>query len=566
MITNIRVRNVALIDEAEMGFGAGLNILTGETGAGKSILIDSITFLLGERPGRDFIRGGADFASAEGMFALDDRERLDALRGFGVECEDGQLLLSRSLDARGKNVCRVNGRVVTVGMMRDISALLVDVHGQHQHQALLDANRHIMLLDTFCGAEMRERKEALGGAIREYREAGRALAALRGAPGQREAQIEIWQFQVDEINRARLREGEEEALTARRNRLNGAGRLAENTREALDMLYGREDAAELSASDRIGRALGNLKEIAALDPEKENLRQALAEVAQQLSDVISELNDYADTPESDPRELERIEYRLDTIYRLKKKYGASVADILKHRDETMTKLERLGDAEGEINRLENEKKRLLRVIAARCGELTAMRERQAAAIQTQIADVLRELGMSHAQFEIQITKKKEFTGEGNDRVEFMLSPNLGEGLKPLSHIASGGEASRVMLALKTVMADADGVGTLIFDEIDAGVSGRTAQRVAEKLALLARGRQILCITHLPQIAAMADLHFLILKTADGGKTTTSVRELSREDAVGELARLIGGAKITAATLKAAGEMKGFADDYRSRSD
>ena len=554
MITVLRVKNVALIDEAEVEFGPGLNILTGETGAGKSILIDSVNFLLGERPGKDFIRSGTDMATVEGMILLADPEARRAIADMGIEPEeDGLLLLSRTLNAQNRSACRVNGRSVTVGMLKEICDHLVDVHGQHQHQSLLNPNKHIVLLDRFCGEELETLKKELANLISEYREISKNLKDLSGAPGQRESQMEMWQFQINEIESAKLKPGEEEQLVTKCNRLAAVDKLAKNAGEALFLLQGGNfDTA--SATDQVGKALQFVTELARLDKSINPLAERLTETSVLLADIVEELSAYNRALDADPLVLEQLEARLDVIYRLKKKYGEN---IIEHYEKIKKQAEKHLNAEDEIIRLNSKRRKQMQAIAAKCGDMTTVRRKYAEMIQGQIVKVLRDLGMKDVQFAISMEKQAAFTANGNDRLEFMISPNLGEPLKPLSQIASGGEMSRIMLALKTVMAHVDRIGTLIFDEIDAGVSGRTAQQVAEKLTQIANSHQILCITHLPQIAAMAGKHFLISKNVTGGQTLTSVQELSYDGAISELARLIGGAEITPITIKAAKEMKDY---------
>jgi DNA repair protein RecN (Recombination protein N) len=557
MISHLRICDVALIREVEIDFGPGLNILTGETGAGKSILVDSINFLLGERPVRDFIRSGAESASVTGILEITDESVTNALTQLGFAPEDGQLMLSRAMTGN-KSVCRVNGRTVAVGMLKEISALLVDVHGQHEHQSLLNTDKQLGLLDQFC--DLTGLKQQLDAYIKSYREYGKALRALSGLGNQREARLEIIGFQRDEIKNAGLQKDEEETLNARRKRLGGLDKLVKLTSASLSLLDGGE--GEQTALDQIGKALVFLQEIAEYDTERGGLADTLAEAATLVNDVAGELRDYAEELDADPQELERVEARLDAIYRLKKKYGATLADVISYGEKMDAEYERLVNAEQEINSLQAKRRGITREIAAVCAKMTAIRKRQAEVIERQITGVLTELGMKNARFKIDIQPKPAFGADGNDRVEFMISPNLGEPLKPLARIASGGEMSRMMLAVKTVLADADKIATLIFDEIDAGVSGRTAQQVAEKLNAVAKNKQLLCITHLPQIAAMADTHFLIEKTTRDDATVTSVRALDRDEIIGELARLTGGAVITEATRKAAGEMKEQAEGLK----
>jgi DNA repair protein RecN (Recombination protein N) len=565
MITSLSIQNVALIDRVRAVFAPGLNVLTGETGAGKSIVVDSINFLLGERPVRDFIRAGADFAAVEGLIETGDSHIAEALQELGIDATGGQLLLERVMQTGGKSQCRVNGRVVSVGMLKEISALLADVHGQHEHQSLLDSAKQMALLDPFCGEEMLDKKETLAVLLNRYRENGRKLKALAGTGNQRNEQLDFWRHQVKEIEAAALKDGEEEALTARRNRLGGLEALSENTRRALSSLYGGAESGS-SALDQIGRATTCITEIAKLDPDKETLLVSLNEAAAQLSDITADLRNYIDELDTDPRELERIESRLDVIYRIKKKFGPSFEHVHKKYAQLTQSIFTVENSGEEIARLNDIKRGLTREITRVCGALSAMRKAKAETISAEICAVLRDLGMPGARFAITVTQKASFTPDGNDQVDFMISPNPGEGVKPLKRIASGGEMSRIMLAVKTVLADADKIPTVIFDEVDAGVSGRTAQQVAEKLAAVSRRRQILCITHLPQIAAMADTHFFIEKTTreenNETRTTTSVRALTPKEITQELARLTGGAQITEATLKAAREMKEQADGLK----
>ncbi|MCL2361584.1 MAG: DNA repair protein RecN [Defluviitaleaceae bacterium] len=552
MILTLSIRNVALIDEVEVTFGPGLNVLTGETGAGKSILVDSINFLLGQRPGRDFVRTGAAFAAVEGIIEVTDPSIILALNGMGIDLAgEGQLLLERTIQAGGKSVCRINGRIVTAGMLKDACAFLVDVHGQHEHQSLLDSNKQMALLDMFCGEELVLYKTALEDLLKQYKENARALKEVQGIGSQRAEQLEIWKFQLSEIEKGELKPDEEEALTARRTRLAAIEKLTTNTNNALYLLYGSEG----SALDKISNAKARITELAKLDPTKEKMLINLTEAESQLADVYQELRDYQDELDADPAALDKIESRLDVIYRLKKKYGPTVEDVLKKQTQLAQSLENIENSDVEIKRLQGIVRGLSAEITKLCDAMHSLRAQWGQRISAQIQEVLRDLGMQSAQISIDITKKTAFGPDGNDQVEFLISPNPGEPLKSLKRIASGGEMSRVMLAIKTVLADADRIGTVIFDEVDAGVSGRTAQQVAQKLHGISRNRQILCITHLPQIAAMAHTHFRIEKTTEGQRTVTSVTALEFEQMIAELARLIGGAEITSATYGAALEMK-----------
>ena len=566
MISTLSIRNVALIDEVEVTFAPGLNVLTGETGAGKSIVVDSINFLLGQRPGRDFIRTGAGFAAVEGIVEVDDPITIEALNRMGIDIAgEGQLLLERTIQAGGKSICRVNGRAVSVGMLKDACALLVDVHGQHEHQSLLDGNKQMALLDQFCGDEMVLHKTTLEDLLKRYKENARALKEVQGIGNQRAEQIEMWKFQLSEIERAGIKADEEENLTSRKTRLSALEKLTSNTMAALQLLYSREGGqGEQSAADQISQAKIMLTELAKLDSTREPMLEALLEVEAQLQEINQDLRTYQGELDADPEALDQIEARLDVIYRLKKKYGPTVEDVLKKQAQLVQNLENLENSEAEIKRLNGIMRKLISEITTICDAMHNLRAEWGSKISGGIQTVLRDLSMVNAQISIDVSRKTAFGPDGNDQVEFLISPNPGEPLKPLKRIASGGEMSRVMLAIKTVLADADRIGTVIFDEVDAGISGRTAQQVAEKLHGISRNRQILCITHLPQIAAMADTHFRIAKSQEGQRTVTSVSTLAFEQMIAELARLIGGAEITSATYGAAMEMKQQAQGFGGR--
>jgi len=562
MINHLRIENVALIDEVEVNFAPGLNILTGETGAGKSILVDSINFLLGGKATRDLVRAGAKFAHVEGVLTCTDPFVTKGLLELGIDTQDEQIILARTMQTdTGKSVCRINGRNVTVGTLKDAASLLVDVHGQHEHQSLLDPVKQMQMLDQFCGAELEIYKSKLDEALKRYRETDRAIKRITGVGNQRQEQIEIWRFQLSEIERAALKPGEEETLTAKRDRLAGVDKLNKNATESLSLLY-RSNNIQLCAVDQVGRAMGLIAEISRIDSSREQMYANSIEASQLLQDIVAELRDYVDELDADPNELEKIESRLDVIYRTKKKYGGDVDYILKKQQEIKQNLDNLENSDAEIARLKQARRKIVAEITSICDEINVIRTSTAVMVANGISDVLKDLGMRNARFSISITRKTAFSADGNDLIEFMISPNPGEPEKPLKRTASGGEMSRIMLAIKTILADADHMDTVIFDEVDTGVSGRTAQMVAEKLMVISRRRQILCITHLPQIAAMADTHFLIEKSTEGERTVTRVFPLENEAMTNELARLIGGAEITAATLTAASEMKSQADGLK----
>lgn len=552
MLEHLHIRNVALIKESEISFGDGLNILTGETGAGKSMIIDSLQFALGGRAGKDFLRHGEKQAAVEALFSVQSQALTEKLAENGiVPEEDGTLLITRTLSEAGKSVCRINGSTVTVGMLKEIAEDMIDIYGQHEHQSLLNPVKHIRLLDRFCGAGFGEAMEEYKNSRQRLKELEKQLAILIGDESQREQRMDMLLFQKEEIEAAELREGEEDALLEQKKRLSSMERLIRLTGESITLLYDGDDRAP-SACDRLGDALAKLQEAAEYDAALSPLADALADGYAAVEDCARELKREAEKQEDDPEELERIEERLQLFYKLKRKYGGSIEAVLEFYEKAVQELEFLSNSSEKAAELSAEKAEEEKRLSALAETLTARRRATAEQVEEQIETALHDMEMKHARFHIQIEEKADWGADGKDKVEFLISANAGEPLKPLAKIASGGEMSRVMLALKTVLVDADEIGTFIFDEIDTGVSGRTARRVGEKMRFLGGKRQLLCITHLPQIAAMADNHFLIEKESDAGETVTRVTALDEEGAVREVARLMN--DVTETTLAAAREL------------
>lgn len=554
MLENLHIKNVALIEECEISFGGGLNILTGETGAGKSMVIDSLHFALGGRAGKDFLRRGEKTASVEALFLVDTPSMQEKLAKNGIETEeDGALLITRTLNENGKTLCRINGSTATVGMLKEISEDLIDIYGQHEHQSLLNPAKHIRLLDRFCGTAFLEALEKYKESFQSLREVEKQMKALMGDEAQREQRMDILQFQKEEIEGASLRAGEEEELLERKKRLSGMEKLIRLTEESIALLYDGKEPFP-SACEQMGDALAKLREAAELDGRLSGVLEELEDASARVEDAVRDLKREAESQEADPEELEEIEERLQLVYKLKRKYGGSVEAVLAHYASIVQELDFLANSSertAELTRKRAEERKRLKAAGKTLSEL---RRATAAQVEEQIEAALKDMEMKNARFHIQIDEKAEWGPEGRDKVEFLISANAGEALKPLAKIASGGEMSRVMLALKTVLVDADEIGTFIFDEIDTGVSGRTARKVGEKMSVLGEKRQILCITHLPQIAALADRHFLIEKHSEGDATTTEVFPLGQGESVREVARLMGGSNITEATLAAAKEL------------
>ena len=552
MLEHLHIRNVALIKESEISFGDGLNILTGETGAGKSMIIDSLQFALGGRAGKDFLRHGEKQAAVEALFSVQSQALTEKLAENGIAPEeDGTLLITRTLSEAGKSVCRINGSTVTVGMLKEMAEDMIDIYGQHEHQSLLNPVKHIRLLDRFCGAGFGEAMEEYKNSRQRLKDLEKQLAILIGDESQREQRMDMLLFQKEEIEAAELQEGEEDALLEQKKRLSSMERLIRLTGESVTLLYDGDDRAP-SACDQLGDALAKLREAAEYDAALSPLADALADGYAAVEDCVRELKREAEKQEADPEELERIEERLQLFYKLKRKYGGSIEAVLEFYEKAVQELEFLSNSSEKAAELSAKKAAEEKRLSALAETLTARRRATAEQVEEQIETALHDMEMKHARFHIQIEEKADWGADGKDKVEFLISANAGEPLKPLAKIASGGEMSRVMLALKTVLVDADEIGTFIFDEIDTGVSGRTARRVGEKMRFLGGKRQLLCITHLPQIAAMADNHFLIEKESDAGETVTRVTALDEEGAVREVARLMN--DVTETTLAAAREL------------
>ena len=561
MLENIRIKNVALIEESDIKFKGGLNILSGETGSGKSMIIDSINFALGGRVNRDFIRKDTESARVEALFS--GNEHINSiLSENGIETEDDfSVIITRTFNTSGKSVCRINGTIVTAGAVKNISEYLIDIHGQHEHQSLLNPKKHIFLLDKFCGVALDEKLEVLGGLYSQYKSVLKSIDELNGDEMQRAQRMDMLYFQKEDIENAKLKVGEEEELTERRKVLSNLEKVVRLAGNSLELLY-EGSLNGVSATDNISDALYNIQTLADIDPSISHISENLSTVSALLDDVCHELKAYFRNAESDPDELMRIDERLNMIYSLKRKYGKSIAEILEFYNRIVKELEFMENSEEILSKLYLEKSKLEDEINLICKEISEIRKEKALIIESEIEKELKDLEMKNAIFKINIKDKEMFTSKGKDNVEFLISANMGEELKPLSRIASGGEMSRVMLALKSILSEVDTIDTFIFDEIDTGVSGRTAQKVAEKMSNVSKKNQIICITHLPQIASMADNHLLIEKYTENNRTTTDVIQLSNEESISEICRLMGGVTITDATIQAAKDMKLQADNFK----
>ena len=556
MLELLHIENIAIIEAADIEFAPGFNALTGETGAGKSIVIDSLSAVLGQRTSRELIRTGAEKAFVSAAFSGMAPELTEEL---GIQPEaDGTLLLQREIQTDGKNVCRVNGRPVTVGQLRALGARLLNIHGQHDGQQLLDEEQHIVYLDSFG------KTEALINAYTEkykhFTDIRRQISALQMDEAEKARRVDTLQYQIEELRRAKLKPGEEEDLTARRGMLRNAEKF-------LDAVAGADYA--LNGDDSGGGALSALRQAQDALGGVRHLDDAFGQLYERLGEAYSEVYDIAATVEDkrgeldvSPGELDRVESRMDLLYRLKKKYGATVEDMLDYQARCEAELAQIEDAGDTLVRLEQALSKAEKEARQAAQALSDARKAAADRLTAQILTELQQLDMGKIRFAVDFAEKP-LDSDGMDTVRFLMSANVGEELRPIHKIASGGELARIMLAMKNVLSEQDHVGTMVFDEVDTGVSGRAAQKVAEKMARISRRKQVLCVTHLPQLAAMADTHFSVEKGERGGRTYTEVRRLDREQRRRELARLTGGSHVSQTMLDGAEELLVQAEKFRA---
>jgi len=556
VLQEITIKNFALIGSARLVLSPGLNVLTGETGAGKSILIDAVEIALGGRASSDVIRTGTHEAIVDVVFDVmdsPDLRRLVADMGL-ADPDDPVLVISRQIPADGRSTCRVNGRAVSLTNLRRITELLIDIHGQHEHQSLLKPERHIDLLDAFGGEETVELRAQVSRAHRRWRETLQEIEALAGDERDRARRLDLLRFQAEEIEKAELVPGEEEELLRERSLLVSAAKRQETAATAYAHLYGTDGAGPGSAHDHIGQALKALEELAALDPEVGTVLEVVRQAAVQLDEASRDIRRYRDAVHFDQARLAEVEARLDLISSLKRKYGSTEEEILAFGRKARAEYERLTRAVELAQELDERAAREREELDRLCALLTRARRAAADRLGRAIEEALADLEMKGARLVVGLQPLDPPGPKGADRVEFLFTANPGEPPKPLSRIASGGETSRVMLALKAILAEADEVPTMIFDEIDTGVGGGAAQAVAEKLATIALSRQVVCVTHLARIASLADAHHLIVKETADGRTTTRVKTLTPEEREHEVARMLAGHPPTPITLAHAREM------------
>ncbi len=559
MLQSLHVKNLALMEETEVEFGEGLNILTGETGAGKSLLIGSVNLALGGKFEKDMLRRGAESALVELVFTSHDKRVREKLLQLELEPEeDGSVIISRKMQA-GKNVYRVNGETVTARQVKELSELLIDIHGQHEHQSLLKKKKHMEILDAYCGDKFPAAAEAVRTAYKECRQLRRTLEESAMDEAARIREQELAEYELQEIEQARLVPGEDEELERQYKLMVNGKKITESLAESYQ--YTGSDFTG-AAGSALSRALRALQGVSGLDERLGELEGQLSEIDSLLADYNRDLAEYMSDCEFDEADFAAVEDRLNTLNHLKGKYGKTIEDVIACGEERRNRLERLENYEAYIQQLENDLKAAETALESACEKLSRLRKKNAAVLARQLKQALVHLNFLTVEFEIAVGRSTGITAEGWDDVEFLISTNPGEELKSLSQVASGGELSRIMLAIKTVLAGRDEIDTLIFDEIDTGISGKTAWRVSEQLDTVAHAHQVLCITHLPQIAAMADRHFVIEKSSQSDNTITDVRALGEEESMGELARLLGSDVLTDAALSNAGEMRAQAMKHK----
>ncbi|MGI6006353.1 MAG: DNA repair protein RecN [Ruminococcus sp.] len=554
MLTNLHVKNIALIDEIDVEFGRGLNILTGETGAGKSLLLGSINLALGKKMASDSIGKFGKYALVELIFTVENPRIEKMFEGMGIFPEEGQIVLSRKI-MEGRSINRINGETCTVAQMKAAASLLLDIHGQHEHQSLLYQERQLDILDEFAGDRVYRQKQETEREYETYRKIEKELKECQLDEEQRQREMDFLRFEIEEINQAALQSGEDDELERQFKKMNNSRRIV----EVLGNVHGSlgYDSAG-SAGEQIGQAVKELGSLEGLDEDLDQIYHALLDMENMLNDCNRDISVYMDGMTFSEETFREVQSRLDEINRLKGKYGNSLEKILAYRDEQQKKLENLVHMEERKEALNEELQKAEKNLAQACEKLSSLRKEAARELEQAIVISLKELNFLQVEFRIDFQRLNHYTKNGYDSIRFMISTNPGEPIRPLDKVVSGGELSRIMLAVKTLMADKDDKEVLIFDEIDTGISGRTAQKVSEKMAVIARKRQVICITHLPQIAAMADVHFLIEKQVKDTFTTTEIKKLKEQESVKEIARILGGTEVTERIMESAAEMKEMA--------
>ena len=552
MLLNVHVKDLALIEDVDICFGDGLNILTGETGAGKSIIIGSIGVALGAKAGKDLIRQGAEYALVELVFQVESKETLDKLKDMDIDAEDGQIIIARKI-SNGKSLIKINGQTMTASALKEIASLLIDVHGQRDYETLVHTEKHLDILDAFAADSVFELKEKVSALYKEYKAINNKLLEFTKDEEQRAKDLGFYEFQAKEIEDAGLVIGEDEELEVEFKKMTHGQKIAEAMGIAYEAISSDEGAAT-----RVGVALKELSSISNLDEDLASIYDSLSSIDALCYDISKEMSSYMDKLDFDDKRVAFVSERLDTINKLKLKHGKTIKDILDKKAWLDEQIEALSNYDEARRKLEKDMEKALQQLEEVCSELSNKRKKAALSLEKEITKALIDLNFLEVKFKAEFTRAKDYATKGFDTMEFMISTNPGEDVKPLAKIASGGELSRIMLGLKAVLAKKDAVDTLIFDEIDTGISGKTAGMVADKMSAISKEHQVISITHLPQIASHADSHYLIEKSVKDKHTFTDIRKLNNEESVNELARMLGGTVITDAALDNARELKRLA--------
>lgn len=555
MIIELSIKNFAIIDNLKINFTKGFNVLTGETGTGKSIIVESIGMILGQRANRNLVRSGKDKAILEGVFYLENPQKVNMiLDRYGIDKDpENYLIITREIFSNGRSVSRVNGRTVTLIMLNDITSNLVDIHGQYEHQSLLQIENHIKLIDTFGDYELKRLLEQVEGKYKELSQEKKKLKDLTLDSIERDREMDLLKYQIEEIENSNLDKLDEEELLSEYNKISNIKEIEMVLGETANIM--KDDGYNnYSIVDSINRCISNMNKIKGYGEEFEEYGKTLEYINYELQDLYRNIVNYLEKLDMDNERLMELEERIDTINKLKRKYGNSIDEILQYKDKIKERYNVLLNVEQAIEKINTNISIMEEELSHNCSKLTDLRKKISKSIEKMITQELKDLNMNNVVFKVDFKRLERFTEIGWDKIEFLISTNKGEDLKPLSQIVSGGEMSRIMLAFKRILADYDNIPTLIFDEIDTGISGRTGQVVGEKMKMISKNHQVICISHLPQIAALADTHFLIDKETVDDKTTTIVRKLEDEERIDELSRLLGGVDLTDTTKLHAKEM------------
>lgn len=553
MLLNVHVKDLALIEDVDICFGDGLNILTGETGAGKSIIIGSIGVALGAKAGKDLIRQGADFALVELVFSVESKDTLNKLRAMDISVdEDGQIIITRKI-MNGKSIIKVNGETMTAAALKEIAPLVIDVHGQRDYESLVHTEKHLEILDSFAGEKAVKLKNDTAALYKEYKNLKTELEEFSRDEEQRARDLSFYQFEASEIGEADLKAGEDDELEEEFKRMTHGRKIAESLSSVYESL-----SSDDGVSTRVGYSMKELSAVSHLDEKLGGFYEVLNSIDSLCYDLSKDISEYMDKLDFDAQRVQYVSERLDTINKLKLKHGKTIEDILAKKASLDEKIESLSNYDQSRKELEQKLETIRADLEKKSLELSSCRKKAAVSLEKDIIKALMDLNFLEVKFKAEFSRTADYTAKGIDTMEFMISTNPGEDIKPLAKIASGGELSRIMLGLKAVLAKKDAVDTLIFDEIDTGISGKTAGMVADKMSVISGEHQVICITHLPQIASHADRHYLIEKAVKNSHTFTEIRRLSQEESVEELARMLGSTVITEAALDNARELKRLA--------